>query len=255
MLFDLSSPGRKTVIRIVYGVLAALFLVGFVGFGIGGELGGGGIIDSITGNGGDGDTAEQYQEQIEDAEARLETDPQDDRALASLVQYRFLSGSAQVETDEAGRPVGLTEESRAEFESAVEVWGRYVDADPRRIDDTAAAYAVQAFAFLGDAGGAAAAQELVAEAEPGTNNYFLLAQYRYADGDFKGGDEAADLAIEEAPADQRKQVEKALDEIRATAQKVEKQTEKAAEAGDGGGQLESPFGGLGSEGGVPPTAP
>ena len=98
MLFDLSSPGRKNVIRVVYGVLALLFPVGFVGFGIGGELGGGGLFDSLSGGGGDGVTAEQFEQQIEDAEAALETNPaRRAGAAATLADYRYLSGHAQLE--------------------------------------------------------------------------------------------------------------------------------------------------------------
>jgi tetratricopeptide (TPR) repeat protein len=255
MLFDLSSPGRKNVIRVVYAVLAALFLIGFVGFGIGGELGGGGIIDSITG-GGDGDTAEEYEQQIEDAENRVEADPTNERALADLVQYRYLSGDSQLERDETtGQPTALTEESRSEFEETVAAWDRYVQTNPQRIDVTAGTYAVQAYVYLGDASGAAAAQKLVAEAQPNANAFFQLASYYYADGDFKNGDKAAEQAVAEAPANQRKQVEKALDQTREQAMKAQKQLEKNQDSDTGGSGIESPFGGLGPNSGVPPTAP
>jgi hypothetical protein len=255
MLFDLSSPGRKNVIRVVYGVLAVLFLVGFIGFGIGGELGGGGIIDSITG-GGDGDTAEEYEQQIEDAENKLEADPTNERALADLVQYRFLSGQAQLEFDEeTGVPTGLTEESRSEFEATIEAWDRYLAADPQKVDVSAATNAINAYRFLGDAGGGAEAAEVLAESSPTTNNYIQLAFFRYADGDIKGGDEAADRAIEEASKDQSKQAQKILDQYRETAVKAKKELEKTQDAEGGGAGLESPFGGLGPDSGLPPTAP
>lgn len=130
MLFDLSNPRRKNVIRVAYAVLALLFVVGFVGFGIGGELGGGGIVDSLTG-GGSGSTAGQYEQQIEDAEETLETDPTNQEALAELALYRAQSGFAQLEFDEqTGQPTGLTEESRDEFEAAIEAWNRYLDTEP-----------------------------------------------------------------------------------------------------------------------------
>ena len=81
MLFDLSSPRRKNVVRVVYGALALLFAGGFIFFGIGSEGGGGGLFDGIFGDGGGGSTAEQFEQQIEDAEKKLETDPADQRAL------------------------------------------------------------------------------------------------------------------------------------------------------------------------------
>ena len=256
MLFDLSSPGRKNIIRVVYGVLALLFLVGFVGFGIGGEIGGGGIIDSITGGGGSGNTAEQYEQQIEDAEEKLEADPEDPRALADLAQYRYLSGQAQLDIDEATGAPSLTEEARGEFEAAIDAWSRYLDTDPAKPDVATAGQVVQAYVFLNDAEGAARAQEILAEANPSTGTYSTLAYYRYADFDFKGGDEARDLALEEAKPGQLDQIEKQLASIRDSAEKQQKRIEKLPDAeGAGGAGLEDPFGGLSPDGAVPPTAP
>jgi hypothetical protein len=254
MLFDLSSPGRKNVIRVVYGVLAFLFLIGFVGFGIGGEFGSGGIIDSLTGGGGGGSTAEQFEEQIDDAEKQLESDPQNPKALEELITLRFQSGQVQLDVDEAGIP-SLTEEARGEFEASVDAWNQYVDAEPKKIDITAASSAVNAYRFLEDAEGAAQAQQLLAEADPSTATFSQLAFFRYAAGDLKSGDEAVDQAVAEAKADERKQVERQLAQIRKQAVKLKEQLKKLPEGAEGGG-LENPFGGFSPEGGtVPPTAP
>jgi tetratricopeptide (TPR) repeat protein len=256
VLFDLSSPGRKNIIRVVYGVLALLFLIGFVGFGIGGELGGGGIVDSLTGGGGNGDTAEQFEQQIEDAEAALETNPADEKALATLAEYRYLSGQAQLDIDEAtGAPV-LTEEARGEFEAAIDAWTRYLETDPRKPDVGAAGQVVQAYVLLGNAEGAADAQEILAEANPSAGTFSTLAYYRYADFDFKRGDEAAALAVENANENQRKSVEKQLDQLRESAVQQEKRIEKQSDSEEGAeSALQSPFGGLDQGGGVPPTSP
>ena len=256
MLFDLSSPGRKNVIRVVYGVLALLFLVGFVGFGIGGEIGGGGLIDSITGGGGDGNTAEQYEQQIEDAESKLEANPEDPKALVALAQYRVLSGQAQLDVDETTGQPSLTEESRGEFEAGLDAWARYLATDPEKPDVTTASQVKQAFVLLGDADGAAEAQEILVTANPSGNGYYELAYYRYADFDFKAGDEASDLAVEEAKPAQKDATEKQLAKLREQAVKQQKAIDKLPDSGEGAGGLQSPFGGLGDPGGtVPPTAP
>ncbi len=256
MLFDLSSPRRKNVVRVVYGGLAVLFAGGFIFFGIGSESGGGGLFDGIFGDGDGGDTAEQFKQQIEDAEAALETNPADEKALATLAEYRYLSGQAQLDVDEAtGAPI-LTEEARGEFEAAIDAWARYLETDPQRPDVGAAGQVVQAYVLLGNAEGAADAQEILAEANPSAGAYSTLAYYRYADFDFKRGDEAAALAIENANQNQRKAVEKQLDQLRESAVKEEKRIEKLSdsEAGAEAG-LQSPFGGLDQGGGVPPTSP
>jgi tetratricopeptide (TPR) repeat protein len=257
MLFDLSSPGRKRVIRVVYAVLAFLFFIGFVGFGIGTDQGIGGLFDSITGNGGDSSTAGQYEQQIEDAEDKLEEDPTNERALKDLVQYRYGSGAAQLEIDEStGQPTGLTDESRDEFEAAIEAWNRYVETDPAKVDLTTATNVVQAYQLLGDYGGAAEAQALLVKANPSASDYGRLAFFYYADLNFKKGDEAADKAVAEAKPALKKQTEKQLSQLRESAQKFQKQQEKLSNSATGESELQTPFGGLDQSGqGLPPTAP
>ena len=53
MLFDIGSGRKKRVVQVIYAMLALLFLVGFVGFGIGGEIGSGGIADIFTDDSGE----------------------------------------------------------------------------------------------------------------------------------------------------------------------------------------------------------
>ena len=53
------------MVQVVFGGLALLFAVGFIGFNIGGEGGGGGIVDEVLG-GGSG-SGQQFDQQIEDA--------------------------------------------------------------------------------------------------------------------------------------------------------------------------------------------
>jgi len=256
MLFDLSSPRRKNVVRVVYGALALLFAGGFIFFGIGSEGGGGGLFDGIFGDGGSGSTAEQFEQQIEDAEENLESDPEDQRALEQLAYYRAQSGISQLEQDEeTGFPV-VTEDARGELEASVDAWDRYLATDPQRPDLATASQVVQVYVFLNDAGGAADAQELVAEADPSSGAFANLANYRFADFDFKAGDAATERALEEAKPDQQKQIEKQLAQIRESYEKQQKQIEKQSDSQEGAeGALNSPFGGFNPESGVPPTAP
>lgn len=242
MLFDLSSPGRKNIIRVVYAVLALLFLVGFVGFGIGGELGGGGIIDSLTGGGG-GDTASQYEQQIEDAEEKLEADPSDEKALQELAYYRILSGSAQLERDEeTGQPTGVTEEARSEFEAGFEAWERYLDTNPKKVDLQTASQIQQAYLVLQDAEGMADVQELVAKDDPSFLNYARLAFFRYQSLDLEAGDEAVKEAEALAKGSDKAQL-KELERIREEAAKLKKQVEKQGELAPEENPLTDPLGG------------
>ena len=76
MLFDLQSGKRRRVVQVVFGALAFIFLISFVGFGIG-SPGTGGIFDAI-GLGGDSASTgnPQFDQQIDDAEARVADEPQ-----------------------------------------------------------------------------------------------------------------------------------------------------------------------------------
>src|ERR687892_2445330 len=105
MLFDLRGK-RRRFIQVVYALLAALFLVGFVGFGVGSESGAGGIFDALGIGGGDTSSSNpQYDEDIEEAEQQLEQDPKDEQALQQLAQTHYLAGQAALETDETtGEP-------------------------------------------------------------------------------------------------------------------------------------------------------
>ena len=262
MLFDLSSPRRKNVVRVVYGALALLFAGGFIFFGIGSEGGGGGLFDGIFGDGGGGSTAEQFEQQVEDAEEKLETDPEDQRALQELAYYRTQSGISQLEQDEAtGLPV-VNEDARGELEAAIDAWNRYLDTNPNKPDLATASQIVQAYVLFDDATGAARTQEILAEADPSSGAFGTLANYLYADDDFKGGDAAAQRAIEEAQPAQRKSIEKQLDRLREQWQKRQKQLEKQAKQAESGqgaegaeGALSDPFGGVSPDSGVPPTGP
>src|SRR4051812_6238203 len=101
MLFDLQSPGRRRVIKVVYGALAVLFFVGFVGFGVGNNVGGGGIIDSLTGGGGGGSGDNPFEDDIDNAEKTLQTTPKDQAALLLLAKSYLGSSNQQVNVDES----------------------------------------------------------------------------------------------------------------------------------------------------------
>jgi len=245
MLFDLRGK-RRRFIQVVYALLAALFLIGFVGFGVGSEAGAGGIFDALGVGGGDSSSSNpQYDEDIDEAEQRLEQDPKDEQALLQLAQTRYLAGQAELEADEAtGEPV-LTDESRTQFDESISAWERYMKL-AKRPSDNVATQVVNSYVFLNDAAGAAKTQRIVAEARPSQGAYSNLAFYLYLSGDFEGGDEAAKRAVAEAEGSQRKSVENQLARLEEQARKLEKQQAKQAEqAPEGANPLQSPLGGLG----------
>jgi hypothetical protein len=254
VLFDLKSGKRRRVVQIVFGGLAFLFFISFVGFGIGSDVSGG-IFDAIGVGGGSGSSDPQYEEQIEDAENRLETNPNDQRALVDLASYHYLSGTEGVSTDPETGITEVSEDARQELEEAVAAWENYLETDPKRPDTGVAANIAQAYVVLEDAGGAAEAQRIVAESQDSSAAYGQLAFYLYADLKIPAGDAAADQAVEAAEESNRDSVRKSLERIAEQAAKRKKQLEKEPQGASGGGQgIEDPFGALGGGAGAP-TAP
>ncbi|MGH2994363.1 MAG: tetratricopeptide repeat protein [Solirubrobacterales bacterium] len=256
MLFDLRGK-RRRFIQVVYALLAALFLISFVGFGIGSDVSGG-IFDALGVGGSDSSSSNpQYESQIESAEQRLAQDPKDEDALVELARVHFLAGQNALEADEqTGQPV-VTDESRLQFDESVSAWERYLKLESKNPDANAAGLVVQGYVLLNDAEGAAETQRIVAEARPSQGAYSNLAFYLYAAGDLEGGDEAAQRAVAEAEGSQRAGVEKQLARIRRAAEKQEEQLKKQAKnAPEGANPLQSPLGGgLGGSSPAPQPAP
>jgi tetratricopeptide (TPR) repeat protein len=253
MLFDLSSGKRKRVVQVVYAFLALLIGGGLVFFGIGGS-GSGGILDAVGLGGDSGSGNPQYDEQIADDEAKLEQNPNDTAALIDLLRTHYLSAtSTGVTTDQATGQVSISDDAHAELERAAEAWERYLKTKPDRPNTGAAVNAVQVYQLLGDAGGAATAQRIVAEAQNTSAAYGQLAFYLYFDLDFNEADAAAKKAIALAEPANRKTLQKTLAAYSKQAhqqQKLIKQQQQQGGAEAGQEQLEDPFGSLG---GAPPT--
>jgi tetratricopeptide (TPR) repeat protein len=245
VLFDTTSPGRKRVIRVVYSVLALLFLVGFVGFGVGGNFSGGGILDAlgITDSGGSGSGDDAFKQQIDDLNARIEKNPNDANALTTLVNLEFRAAVANYQDNQD------IDDARPDLESAVGAWEKYLKTNPKEPSATAAPFAAQAYQALGDLKGAAKAQQVVVDAHPQVQQYFQLASYYYADSNFKAGEQTAKEAVAAQKSSKSKaKVRKQFDKLEQTAKKQAKliKAQQQAQGGSQGGQqLEDPFGSLG----------
>lgn len=258
MLFDLQGK-RRRVIQVVYAVLAALFFISFVGFGIGSDVSGG-IFDAIGLGGGDSATSSpQYDEDIDEQEQKLAKDPKDTQALEELTRLHFLAGQNALEQDESGQPI-VTDDAKLQFDESASAWEKYLKIESKP-DPNAAGLAVQSYVFLNDAAGAAKTQEIVAEDRPSEGAYSNLAYYLYFAGDFEGGDAAAAKAVAEADGTQKNTIRRQLEQIAKQTRKQQKALEKAQKsaqknAPEGQNPLQAPLGGgTGGLGGTAPTSP
>ena len=254
MLFDLSGK-RRNVIRVIYAILAALFLGGFLFFGIGSDAPGG--LGDLLGFGTNENSSgtPQFDQEIEDAEARLAEDPKDEAALGQLVQVRYQAGNSELERDEETGQITLTPEAETQFSEATDAWEDYMKAAKKPSGDVAA-IANQAYGILLQfsdpqdvpqmAEDAVPAAEIYAESNPGVGTYATLAQYAYFAGDTQTGDDAAAKAAEEVDPAQRKQLEKDLDSAKEAAAQLDKQLAKQAKQGGEEGAFTNPLGDLGT---------
>ena len=260
MLFDLRGK-RRRFIQVVYALLAALFLIGFVGFGVGSETGAGGIFDALGVGGDDSSSSNpQFESEIESAEERLAQDPKDERALLRLAEVHYAAGNSSAEADPETGQLTVTEETRTEYEASTAAWERYLELNPKNPNAGTAAQVLGAYQALvnsendpaaleSELEGAAVTAELVAENNPSPNTWAVAAQFAYLSGDPSRGNANADKARQEASGSEVKQVDKLLAQAKKSGAQLQKEIKKA---GPGKEALTSPLGGLG---GTAPTAP
>jgi tetratricopeptide (TPR) repeat protein len=256
MLFDIRGR-RKRFIQVIYVFLALLLGGSLVFFGIGGDAPGGlgdalGISNNSSGGGG----SDQFNEDIEQAEAALEVNPENAEALAALARFQYLSGQQQLEIDDETGGQVLTDEAIASFDASVDAWERYLKAVKGKPDPTVATLVFQAYGNLAFARndpvliertlqGAVKTAEVIADDRPSPNSYLQLASAAYLAGDKTLGDEAAANALKEVDDASRDQLKTQLDSAKQQGRLVQQQL-KAAEPDQQ--DFENPLGGLGSGG-------
>lgn len=250
MLFDLQSPGRRRVIKVVYAMLAILLAVGLVGFGIGSDATGG--LSEVFGGGG-ADTG--FEDEIEDAEKKVEENPKDAAAQAALVNLYIQQGNQQLDADQTTGQTIVTSEAEESYNKAADAWAAYLKLKPRKPDTGAAIQLANAHFLLAQNSAsavdartqvenAAEAQQVVVDEDPSRGNLGNLALYLFFSGDFAAADDAAANSVAATPKAEQKTTEKQFDQIRKQAEAFEKQLKQEQKQG-AGAQGENPLGGAG----------
>jgi hypothetical protein len=212
MLFDLRGRRRRAV-QATYLLLALLMGGGLVLFGIGGDVSGG-LLDAFKGGGGPS-TNSAFQDRIDRQEERLQANPQNQAVLASLVRDYYSVASSQRESGSVGFP----DDAKDDLRKAGAYWQRYYDAADKPNPDVAG-YALQIY----DVGGlnrpkeAVKAAQVLAEQANDAPSYLRLVLYAARAGDTRTADLAGQKAVELAPKDQKKPIEKQVEQIKKQAQ-------------------------------------
>jgi hypothetical protein len=217
MLFDLRSGGRRRVVKATYLALALLMFVGFVFFGIGSSGLAGSIGDLFTQNQGGGENAaeERLTTDVQAADRRTRTAPNDPAAWAALAQARIRLAAVGDNFDPAASD--YTAAGRRQLTAAGSAWDKYVALEPSEPDERLARQMTQAYLSLNNPDKAVSAQELVAEADPSQQTFANLAYLSYQAGQLRKGDLAAAKAVDLAPKDEQKDLKEELDKAKSQA--------------------------------------
>jgi|tagenome__1003787_1003787.scaffolds.fasta_scaffold20927992_2 hypothetical protein len=210
MLFDLRGHRRRAV-QATYLVLAVLMGGGLVLFGIGSSAPQG-LVDAITGNStGGGNVNEQLQKRIDNQKERLQASPANAVILADLVRLNYQSAVSQQTSGSAAFP----DDAKDELQAAAGYWDRYVEAkdgDPSP-DLARLAYSIFGQTGLNDPKKAEVAVRAIAAQANDFQSYLLLVQTATAAKDTRTAKLAAQKAVDLAPKAQKKQVQKAADQM------------------------------------------
>ncbi len=214
MLFDLRARGRRKTVQIVYLGLAVLFLLGFVGFGVGVGGGGGGIFNALTENGGS--SSANFAAKVAAAQKQTQQHPSDPAAWKALVEAQFHQASEPGNIATVGETEKYTAQGKVLLAKLARSWNTYLKLETSHPDTGLAA---RISGIFGEQGLNQPASEMQAlqvaiKGNPTVRLYSALAVSAYKAGNLKVGDAAARKTVSLAPAAERAKVKKYLAELR-----------------------------------------
>lgn len=209
MLFDLRGK-RQGAVKAVYLTLAILIGGGLVFFGIGGSVSGG-LLDAFNG-GGDSSATDAIQRQVDNAEKKLQANPQSAAALKALVRTNYQLATAKIPENGTAFPA----DAQADLQRAADYWQRYIKLEKAEPDASLASLAAQLYGqqALNRPKDAQEAIRILAERQNDSNSYVQLVYAATVAGDTRTADLAEVKALDLAPANARKALKKQIASIK-----------------------------------------
>jgi tetratricopeptide (TPR) repeat protein len=242
MLFDLRGK-RRNVVKVVYATLAVL-----MGLSLFLVIGGFNIAELFQGNNTSGEAAEQFEEQSERIEAKLQKDPQNPDLLVSLARAQINTGNSLVSFADNGEQI-MTLGAVQEYQKANDTWTKYLKVVDEPSVGLALLIAPTMFRLAENSRtllearqnvtGAAEAQKIVSELRPNINSFSTLAYYLFFTGDFAAAEAAEEKAKSFAKGKpEEESIEKQLSEVRQRAKQFDKEVKKVEQQAkaDGGAE-------------------
>jgi hypothetical protein len=211
MLFDLRGRGRRRVVKVIYIGLAALFAVGFIGFGVGVGGGGGGLISSLTGN--EGTNSASFSSQIKKYRKLTQQQPNNLGAWENLTKALLHEAGGEAYVTNSGV---VTSKGKELFNQASQAWTSYIGLNPPKPNTELAQLMVTVYSQQGLNQPAKAVEvlQIAVVARPIAALYSQLALYAYKAKNARVGDLASTKAVSLAPAAQRARLKKELEELK-----------------------------------------
>jgi hypothetical protein len=213
MLFDLRGRGRRRTVRVIYLGLAVIFLLGFVGFGVGVGGSGGGLFNALTENNGGGSAS--FAGKVEAAQKRVKREPSNPQAWGLLIEAQLHQASEEKYSDTStGQYTSAGKELLRKISSS---WTSYLNLVPHNPSPQLAQrmFAVYGEEALDEPTSAVQALQIVIAAKPASAAlYGELADYAYKAHSTNVGDLASEKAVSLAPAGERKRIKEELEAVK-----------------------------------------
>jgi hypothetical protein len=207
MLFDLRGRGRRRTVQVIYVGLAIIFLLGFVGLGVGGGFGSGGIFSAFTNKEGSGGAS--YSAQISKYKKLTAQQPANAAAWEGLVQAQLHEAGGEAYVTRTG----VTSKGKELYAQIADSWKHYLALNPAHPSVALAKEVLEVFTEegLNDPASAVQVLQIIVAAEPNSTHYYsFLADYAYKSHNTRVGDLAAEKAVSLAPAAQRERLKTEL---------------------------------------------
>jgi hypothetical protein len=211
MLFDLRGRGRRRAVKTLYIGLAVLIGVGLVGFGVGGGLSGGGILNQTSNNEGSGGAS--FASKIKKYEKLTRTQPNNPANWEQLAKNLLHEAGNEGFVTSTGAPTGKGKEL---YRRASQAWVSYLSLNSTNPNPELAQliYVIYGETGLNEPAKAVQALNYVVERRPTAAYYAQLAEFAYKANNTRLGDLASAKAVSLAPVNERTRVKNELAEVK-----------------------------------------
>ncbi len=220
MLFDLTGRGRRKTVKVIYSGLAAIFLLGFVGFGVGSIGGGGGGLAEIFGEGSSNGEI-NYSSQLKKAKLLTVQQPNNPAAWSGLVHYTVLEAGTGKNYIRSGTEEGFGPKAQPLLMQTQTAWQHYLKLTPHHPSPELADEVLRIYTTPGGLANPEEALKLlkikIASQPPSATLEYELASAAYTANKIAEGDRAAKKAIALAPAGEKTILQNYLATAKATA--------------------------------------